>query len=144
MTLGKVKRNGMETTVAEIGELMELEVGGVTEIVDEVIAAVAGIAAREVEGVSSLGTSSIRRMLAERVGAAEHRARGVAVEAGRREAILDIDLRIIYGHSIPEVVIKVRESVARRLLEICGLVAKEINIDVVGIDFPERTPGLVE
>ncbi len=68
----------------------------------------------------------------------------MAVEAGKREAILEIDLRIMYGHSIPEVVIKVRESVARRLLEICGLVAKEINIDVVGIDFPERTLGLVE
>ena len=76
MAFGKVKSNGMETKVTEIGELMELEVGGVTEIVDEGIAAVAGIAAREVEGVSSLGTSSIRRMLAERVGSAEHRPEG--------------------------------------------------------------------
>ena len=66
------------------------------------------------------------------------------MEAGRREAILDIDLRVVYGYSIPEVVIKVRENVAHRLLEVCGLIAKEVNVDVVGIDFPDRTPGRVD
>ena len=108
------------------------------------IGAIAGVAAREIEGVSSLGTSSIRRTISERVGGAENKARGVAVEAGRREAILDIELRVIYGFSIPESVVKVRQNVARRVLGMCGLVAKEININVVGIEFPDRMPGRVE
>jgi uncharacterized alkaline shock family protein YloU len=38
----------------------------------------------------------------------------------------------------------VRQNVARRVLEMCGLVAKEININVVGIEFPDRMPGRVE
>lgn len=144
MTENRIKEQEMVTRLAEIEQLSEIEVGGETEINDEVVGAIAGVAAREIEGVSSLGSSSIRRAIAERVGSLEKRARGVGVEAGRREAILDVDLRVIYGFSIPETVVKVRHNVARRVLELCGLVAKEININVVGIEFPERIPGRVD
>ena len=144
MTQDKIKEQEMVSRLAEIEKLEEIQVGGETEINDEVIGSIAGVATREIEGVSSLGTSSIRRSLAERVGGAEQKARGVAVEAGRREAILDIDLRVVYGYSIPETVVKVRHNVARRVLELCGLVAKEININVIGIEFPDRMPGRVD
>ena len=144
MAQDRFKEQEMVPRLAELERLQEIEVGGETEIDDEVIGAVAGVATREIEGVSSLGTSSIRRTIAERVGGAEQRARGVAVEAGRREAILDIELRVVYGYSIPETVVKVRQNVARRVLELCGLVSKEININVVGIEFPDRMPGRVE
>ena len=143
MTQDRIKEQEMLPRLAEIDRLKEVEVGGETEINGEVIGAVAGVAAREIEGVSALGTSSIRSAISERVGGREQRARGVGVEAGRREAILDIDLQIIYGFSIPETVVKVRQNVAHRVLELCGLVAKEININVVGIEFPERMPGRV-
>jgi uncharacterized alkaline shock family protein YloU len=133
----------MEPRLAEIGEFRELKVGGVTAIDDEVIGAIAGVAAREVEGIASVGTSSIRRTLVERLGRAEPKARGVAVEAGRKEAILDLTVKVIYGFSIPALVIDVRKAVASRLLDLVGLVAKEININVVGIEFPERMPGRV-
>ncbi len=144
MSQDRIKEQEMVPRMAELAKLQEIEVGGETEIDDEVIGTVAGVAAREIEGVSSLGTSSIRRAIAERVGGAEQRARGVAVEAGRREAILDIELQVIYGFSIPETIVKVRQNVARRVLEMCGLVSKEININVTGIEFPERMPGRVE
>jgi hypothetical protein len=42
-----------------------IEVGGETNINDEIIGAIAGIACREIEGVSSLGTSSIRRSISD-------------------------------------------------------------------------------
>ena len=144
MTEQRITEQEMMPRLAELEQLREIEVGGQTEINDEVIGAIAGVAALEIEGVSSLGTSSIRRSIAERVGSRETRARGVGVEAGRREAILDIDLQVVYGFSIPETVVKVRQNVARRVLEMCGLVAKEININVVGIEFPDRMPGRVE
>ena len=144
MSQDRIKEQEMVPRMAELAKLQEIEVGGETEIDDEVIGAVAGVAAREIEGISSLGTSSIRRAIAERVGGAEQRARGVAVEAGRREAILDIELQVIYGFSIPETIVKVRQNVARRVLEMCGLVSKEININVTGIEFPERMLGRVE
>jgi uncharacterized alkaline shock family protein YloU len=122
---------------------MAEEIRGETTIEDEVLAAIAGVAAREIEGVSTLGKSSIRRAIAERVGGSPEQARGVDVEAGKKEAILDIDLNIIYGFSIPNIVAEVRRKVADRLEELAGLVAKEINITVVGIEFEEK-PTRVE
>ncbi len=117
---------------------------GETAIDDEVIASIAGVAAREVDGVASLGTSSIRRSLAERLAGTEGRSRGVEVEAGKKEAILDLTLNVVYGFSIPDVVDQVRATVANRLREMTGLVTKEINVSIVGIEFPERMPGKVE
>ena len=144
MTDQRIKEQEMMTRLAELEKIQEIEVGGETEINDEVIGAIAGVAAREIDGVSSLGTSSIRRAIAERLGSAEQRARGVEVEAGKREVILDIDLRVVYGFSIPEAVVKVRQNVARHVLDMCGLISKEININVVGIEFPERVPSRVD
>ena len=141
---GKILEQEMTTRLQEIEALKELEVGGETSIDDYVIGAIAGVAAKEIEGVSALGGQSLRRTIAERVGGAEGRARGVEVEAGRREAILDLELRVVYGFSIPEIVIKVRQVVAHRVLELVGLVTKEINIRVVGIDFPDKMPGRLE
>ena len=143
MAQERIKEQEMGARLAEIDKLQEIEVGGETEINDDVIAAIAGVAAREIEGVFNLGSSSIRRTIAERVGGREQRSRGVGVEAGRREAILDIDLQVIYGFSIPETILKVRHNVARRILELCGLITKEININVAGIEFPDRMPGRV-
>ncbi len=139
-----ISEKEMVPRLAELEKIDTIEVGGETAIDDEVIGAVAGVAAREVEGISSLGARSIKRSIAERMGSREQRARGVEVEAGRREAILDIDVRVMYGYSIPETVVKVRQNVARRVLEIFGLVTKEININVVGIDFSERMPGRLD
>lgn len=122
----------------------ESAVAGETTIDDEVIAAVVGVVAREVEGIASLGTSSVRRTLAERLGGVETRSRGVEVEAGKKEAIIDITVTVIYGFSIPKTVIELRRKVASHLLQMTGLVAKEINIRVVAIEFPERMPGRLQ
>jgi uncharacterized alkaline shock family protein YloU len=118
----------------------EVVVPGETTIDDEVVASIAGLAAMEVKGVANLGKSSIRRMMAEALGGAEGKARtGVAVEVGKREAIVDLQLDVTYGFNIPNIVTEVRKKVASRLLEIAGLVAKEINVRIVSIEFPEKT-----
>jgi len=140
----KIEEQEMSTRLQEIATLDELVVGGETSIDDEVIAAITGMAAKEVEGVSEIGGRSLRRAIAERVAGAEEHARGVEVEAGRKEAILDLEMRVLYGFSVPEIVIKVRQLVAQRVLELLGLVTKEINIRVVGIDFTDRISGRVE
>ena len=128
----------------EISAMEEIHVGGTTNIEAEVIGSIAGVAAQSVEGVASLGTASLRRTIRERMGSAERKARGVVVEVGSKEAILDINVRIIYGYSIPIIVVKVREIVADRLLKLCGLLAKEINVKVTGIEYPDRAPGRVQ
>jgi uncharacterized alkaline shock family protein YloU len=119
--------------------MAEQKIAGETIIEDEVVASIVGIAAMEVEGVAHLGKASIRRSLTERLVGAEAKARtGVEVEVGKKEAIVDVTLGVIYGFNIPNIAIDVRKKVASRLLEITGLVAKEINVDVASIEVPAK------
>jgi len=118
---------------------------GETVIGDEVVASIAGLAAKEVEGVASLGKSSVRRAITERLGGTEEKARtGVQVQVGKREAIVDLQLGVIYGFNIPNIVNEVRKKVYSRLMEITGLVAKEINVQVVSVEIPEKKPSKVQ
>jgi len=119
--------------------MAEEKPNGETVIEDEVIASIVGAAAREVEGVANLGKSSIRRSLTKRLAGTPEKTRfGVEVEVGEKEAVIDLDLDVIYGVYIPQIVSGVREKVASRLLELTGLVAKEINVHIVGIEFPNE------
>ncbi len=120
----------------------ESVVPGESIIEDEVVASIAGIAAKEVEGVANLGKSSVRRLVAGAIAGAGGKARqGVSVEVGHKEAIVDLQLDVIYGFNIPNIVTEVRKKVASRLLEITGLIAKEINVRIVSIEIPEKKPA---
>jgi uncharacterized alkaline shock family protein YloU len=119
-------------------------VAGQTDIADEVIAAIAATAAREVDGVAEVGMGTVRRLFSETLRGTQKKSWGAAVQAGKREAIVDITIKVIYGFNVPQLVVDVRKKVGARLLEIAGLIAKEVNIRVVGIDFPARMPGRVE
>ena len=144
MTEKKIVDSEMKARLEEIEKAKGFVVAGETSIDDAVIASIAGVAVKAVEGVASLGTSSVRRVVSERLGAGGERTRGVAVESGKKEAILDLKLNVIYGFSIPKIIIEVRRQVAAQLLQMTGLIAKEINVDVVGMEFPERMPGKLE
>ncbi len=115
---------------------------GETIIGDEVVASIAGMAAKEIAGVGSLGRSSVRRALTGWYADNAEKARsGVAVEVGKRECIVDLQVNVHYGHNIPTIVNEVRKKIATRLLEYTGLIAKEINIRVVGIEIPQQKPA---
>ena len=119
--------------------MAEQEFAGETIIGDDIVASIAGLAAREVEGVAGLGKSAVRRALTERLAGTGDKAKhGVGVEVGKKEAIVDLSLVIVYGFNIPKIVAEVRKKVASRLMEISGLVAKEINVVVASIEFPEN------
>ena len=130
-----------EADVVETSIVPQTEIAGQTVIDDGVVGAIVGTAAQEIEGVASLGSSSVRRMIAERLGGAERRARGVGVVAGQREAIVDLEINVFYGSSIPDVTSEVRNNVYSRVLDLCGLVTKEINITVAGIEFVYGHPS---
>ena len=125
-------------------DVVEYGGGGETTIADEVVASIAGVAAREVEGVASVGKGTVRRMLAERLAGAEEKARGVAVEVGEIEAVVDLSLNVVYGFNIPKIIAEVRKKVASRLSDLAGLNAKEINVHIVGIEFPEKAEKKVK
>ena len=116
-------------------------VEGTTEINDEVIASIAGYAARQVEGVLRVGGSGLIQSVAGRMESdSASYARGVQVEAGRREAIFDIELTVEYGHPIPNIVENLRRRVSNEVKEQTGLTVKGVNLRVTNIQFGREAP----
>ncbi|MHB1810086.1 MAG: Asp23/Gls24 family envelope stress response protein [Solirubrobacteraceae bacterium] len=112
---------------------------GTTTIADSVVSKVAGIAAREVEGVHRLGGGGAARAfgnMTERVGLGGVINQGVAVEVGERQAAVDLTLVVEYGESIPRIAEQVRNQVIRRVEGITGLEVTEVNIAVDDLHLP--------
>lgn len=111
---------------------------GTTMIADAVVSKVAGIAAREVRGVHSMGGGAARALggVTSRIGFGDERSQGVSVEVGEREAAIDITIVVEYGESIPQVSNQVRENVVRRIEGITGLSVTEVNVTVNDLYFP--------
>ena len=108
------------------------------------MASIARIATSEVEGVSEVGLSSLRRRISEKLRGIERSTRGVEVSAADKEVALDITVKLIYGYSIPTTIVSIRDNVADKLLRYCNLVSKEINVRVAALDFSNYPTGRVE
>ena len=125
-------------------KLLNSSIGGTTHISDDAVASIAGIATSEIEGVSEVGLSSLRRRISEKLRGKERNTRGVEVSAGDKEVALDITVKLIYGYSIPTTIVSIRDNVADKLLRYCNLVSKEINVRVAALDFSNYPTGRVK
>ncbi|GIL24975.1 Asp23/Gls24 family envelope stress response protein [Actinocatenispora comari] len=108
---------------------------GQTRIADAVVAKIAGLAAREIPGVYSMGTGFARRMgqlrsLVPGSTDIDTVAQGVSVEVGERETAVDLDVVTWYGQNIVEVTEAVRSNVIERVEGMTGLRVVEVNINV--------------
>ena len=110
---------------------------GQTTIGEGVVTKVAGLAAREVPGVHDLGGGTARAIgsVTQKVGLGDGTP-GVSVEAGDKEAAVDLTIVIDYGESIPRVAEAVRNQVIKRVEGITGLQVIEVNITVNDLYFP--------
>ena len=114
-------------------------VGGTTKIADHVVARIAGLAAREVAGVHDLTPAGLTQAfgtIAGRVTGQDQLERGVVVQVGEVECIVDLNIIVDYEASIPQVAEAIRRNVSNRLQAMTGLQAKEININVADLYFP--------
>ncbi|MGG5172253.1 Asp23/Gls24 family envelope stress response protein [Pseudarthrobacter sp. J1738] len=109
----------------------ETGANGRTIISESAVAKVAGIAARAVPGVHSLGSGSSRALGAIRdaVGSSDHSA-GVRAEVGETQVAVDINLVAIYGHPLRQVANEVRAAVYNAVEQLVGLQVIEVNIEI--------------
>ncbi|MDR6640600.1 Asp23/Gls24 family envelope stress response protein [Paenarthrobacter nitroguajacolicus] len=117
---------------------------GRTVISEAAVAKVAGIAARTVPGVYSLGSGPSRALGAIRdaVGSSDHAA-GVRAEVGETQVAVDINLVALYGHPLHGVANQVRAAVFRAVEELVGLQVIEVNIEITDVYIapPVKAPG---
>jgi uncharacterized alkaline shock family protein YloU len=112
---------------------------GTTTIADSVVTKIAGIAAREVEGVHKLGGGVARALgaVTQRLpGTSEGTSQGVSVEVGEKEAAVDVTIVVEYGESIPEVAQRIRDNIVRRIEGLTGLKVTEVNVEVNDLHMP--------
>ncbi len=112
---------------------------GTTTIAEAVVAKIAALAAREIDGVDSLG-GAISGALAGVVGrarGAEHRTAGVGVEVGTKQAAVDLTMKIRYPYPIHEVAEAVRQNVMDRIEAMTSLDVVEVNIAVTDLAFED-------
>ena len=105
---------------------------GTIKITDEVVAIIAGIAAMEVPGVTSM-SGGIAGGIAEALGR-KNLSKGVKVEVGEREAAIDLYIIVEYGYRIPEVAWTIQEKVKNAVEDMTGLRVVEVNIHIQGVN----------
>jgi uncharacterized alkaline shock family protein YloU len=115
---------------------------GSTRIGEGVVTKIAGLAARDIPGVHSMGSGMSRRVGQLRSlipGSTEAVSQGVSVEVGEREAAIDLNLVTWYGQSIVEISEAVRRNVVGQVEGMTGLRVVEVNIQVddIHVEMPE-------
>jgi uncharacterized alkaline shock family protein YloU len=114
---------------------------GKTTIADVVVQKIAGLAARDINGVYSLGGGVARAFGAvmDRIpgsGSVSGLKPGVNVEVGERQAAVDLNLVVEYGVEIGDLTRAIRRNVIDSIERMTGLEVTGVNISVDDIHLP--------
>lgn len=108
---------------------------GEVQIAGEVVTAIAGISASEVDGIESMVGNGIND-IAGKFGVKNH-SKGVKVDITDDKAELDIAVNMKFGYSIPKVSAKVQEKVSQAINSMTGLEVTKVNVRIAGIVSPD-------
>jgi uncharacterized alkaline shock family protein YloU len=113
----------------------ELKTQARVRVTNDVIAAIAGIAAIEVQGVSAM-SGGLAGGITERFGK-KSLGRGVRLEMKDTNVNLDLYVVVRYGYKIPEVASRIQSRVKETVETMTGLRVSDVNIHVQGVSFEE-------
>ena len=109
---------------------------GEVKIASDVVAAIAALAATEIDGVYSMA-GNITNELIGKLGM-KNLSKGVKIlmEGG----IVRVDMMVVvnYGYSIPEVSGQVQERVSQQIEKMTGLSVSEVNVRNAGESLEEK------
>lgn len=113
---------------------------GTTSIADVVVAKIAGIATREIDGVHDLGATGERAVGRVRdvlPGATTSVTQGIDVEVGERQAAVDVAIVAEFGVAIHQLAGAIRRNVINAIEQMTGLEVTEVNVTVHDIHFAD-------
>ncbi len=109
---------------------------GETIITPLVVEKIATRAASEVDGVGGVLQTGLSRLLPWSVG--DGSPARASAEVGAETVTVDLTVNVLYPQPVAAVTNGVRDHVIRRLAELCGLRATEVNIAVPALVVPPR------
>ena len=104
---------------------------GTVEVADEVLCAIAAIAATEVDGVDSLA-GGITHEKAPKAGM-RALSRGVKVEVNEGTIAVRLIVIMKYGYNIPDTTLKVQEKVKSALEEMTDFQVSDVSVSVADV-----------
>lgn len=114
------------------------EKNGDIKISDEVIATIAAVATKEVQGISGLNLSFTDEITSKFVK--KNATKSIKVTQDENDLIIDISVVVNYGIRIPDVSWEVQENVKKSVESMSGLNVAKINVVVAGVNFePAKT-----
>jgi len=117
---------------------------GRTSIADTVVAKIAGIATREIDGVHDVGGATERVVGKVRdvlPGTSVSTTQGINVEVGERQAAVDVSIVADYGVAIHRLAAAIRRNVISAIEQMTGLEVTEVNVTVHDISFGDDDSG---
>ncbi len=118
---------------------------GSTIIEDAVVAKIAGIAARDVEGVYALGGGAARMVGAIRDALnTSDLAQGIRVEVGETQVAVDVTIVAEYPVSLQKVADGVRTAIHQAMVELVNLEVTEVNVTINDVHIPSGDDDEVE
>ena len=109
---------------------------GEVKIADEVVAIIAGLAAMEVEGVSSMAGNATRELIAK-LGM-KSLSKGVKVDVLEGIVTVSLALNLKYGSSIKDTTLKVQEKVKSAVENMTGLTCSDVNIRIAAVNMKKK------
>jgi len=130
---GKVPATASEHASEETTKALATREGKIT-VADNVVTKIAGLSAREVNGVHAMGAGTSRAFgaIRQRIPGSSGPSvtQGVSVEVGETQAAIDLDIVIEYGVSIADLGRSIQRSVKQSVERMTGLEVVEVNVNV--------------
>ena len=108
---------------------------GTVSVATDVVATIAGLAATEVEGVSSMSSpsSGLADMFSRR--STRNFTKGVRVDLDGNMVTVDITIVVEYGSPVPDVARGIQENVKKAIETMSGLTVHSVDVHVSGVSF---------
>ncbi len=109
---------------------------GAVQIADDVVATIASLATREVEGVSAM-SGNVGDELMSKVGI-KNMVKGVKVEILGGSVKADLQVTVEYGYNIPATCQKVQNKVKAAIENMTGLNVSDVNIRIAAVNMQKN------
>lgn len=109
------------------------EPGGSIHIAEEVLLAIAAEAVSEVDGIVTTKSANMTEQLTDQIMG--KKLRGIRITETEEGLVIELNVMMRYGFSIPDVAAKLQESVGSTAAAMTGFAVKAVNVNVCGIYF---------
>ncbi len=107
-------------------------VDGEVKIADDVIAAITGLAATEIDGVAYM-SGNLTNEIIGKLGI-KNLSKGVTITLNDNKVSAEISVVLRYGYSIPKTSRTIQEKVKSAIEGMTGLEVERVNVHIIGVD----------